>query len=158
MSRIRFLTLSLLSVSLLACSYSFVLDGGAGGSQDFVLRPSTNRTTLIEAGMTLDAELERTLSSMGMLAPESGKYILHCTLTSYSSQAITSPSLSSDDRYRLTVHVAARVLDAQGKELWTMGFSDQGTYPERGAEESGLEEASRRVSLQIARALAAVVL
>jgi hypothetical protein len=39
-----------------------------------------------------------------------------------------------------------------------MGFSDQGTYPERGAEEDGLEEAGRRVSLQIARALAAVAL
>lgn len=158
MSRIRLLTLLLLSVSLAACSYSFVLDGGAGGSQDFVLRPSTNRTTLIEAGMILDAELERTLSSMGMLAPESGEYILHCVLASYSSQAITSPSLSSNDRYRLTIHVAARILDAQGKEVWTMGFSDQGTYPERGAEEDGLEEAGRRVSLQIARALAAVAL
>ncbi|VFU14564.1 conserved exported hypothetical protein [anaerobic digester metagenome] len=158
MSRIRLLTLLLLSASLTACGYSFVLDGGAGGSQDFALRPSTNQTTLIEAGMILDTELERTLSSMGMLAPESGEHILHCTLTSYSSQAITSPSLSSDDRYRLTIHVTARVLNAQGKEVWTMGFSDQGTYPERGAEEDGIEEASRRVSLQIARALAAVSL
>ena len=157
MSRIRLLTLLLLSASLTACGYSFVLDGGAGGSQDFALRPSTNQTTLIEAGMILDTELERTLSSMGMLAPESGEHILHCTLTSYSSQAITSPSLSSDDRYRLTIHVTARALNAQGKDVRTMGFY-QGTYPERGAEEDGIEEASRRVSLQIARALAAVSL
>ena len=157
MSRIRSLILLLLPVSLAACGYSFVLDGG-GGAHTFSLRPSTNGTTLIEGGMTLDNELERTLSSMGMLSPEIGEHILHCTLSSYSSHAVTSQSLSSDDRYRLTIRVAARVLDAQGKELWKMSFSDHGAYPERGAEEDGLEEACRRVSLQIARALAAVAL
>jgi hypothetical protein len=158
MSLIRLLILLLLPISLTACSYSFVLDGGEAGAQTFALRPSTNGTTLIEAGMTLDNELERTLSSMGMLAPESDVNVLHCTISSYSSQAVSSPSLSSDDRYRLTIHVAARVLDVQGKEVWKMGFSDQGAYPERGAEEDGLEEACRRVSLQIARALAALPL
>jgi len=147
----------LLPASLAACGYSFVLDGGAG-TREFSLRSSTNETTLIEAGMTLDIHLERTLSSMGMLASESDQYILHCTLASYSSQAVTSPSLASEDRYRLTIRVVARVLNAQGKELWRMGFSDYGAYPERGAEEDGLDEACRRVSLQIARALAALKL
>jgi hypothetical protein len=147
----------LFSASLAGCWYSFVPDGIEGG-RAYALKPSTNSTALLEAGMVLDENLERTLSSMGMLAPKGEALSLHCTLVSYSSHSVTSSSLTSDDRYRLTIRVRARVLDEQGKELWGMSFSDQGAYPEEGSEEDGIDEACRGVSLQIARALAALEL
>lgn len=157
MYRARLLILLLLPVSLAGCWYSFVPDGFEGG-RAYALKPSTNSTALLEAGMTLDENLERTLSSMGMLAPQGGDLSLHCTLVSYSSYAVTSSSLTTDDRYRLTIRVRARILDEQGKERWSMSFSDQGAYPEQGSEEDGIDEACRRVSLQVARALAALEL
>lgn len=147
----------LLCVSITACGYSFILDGKAG-THKFLLKPSVNATSLIQGGMILDASLERTLSSMGMLASSGTPYTLHSTLASYSNQAITTTSLATNDRYRLLVSVVASVTDAQGKEVWKMSFSDTGTYAQGGQAEDALEEASRRVSEQIGRALASLTL
>lgn len=157
MCRTKSLILLLLCASIAACGYSFVLDGKYS-TQKFVLAPSKNDTSLINAGMTFDAELEKTLSSMGMLARGGTDYTLRTTLVSSSVQAITSTSLSTKDRYRLTLGATATVMDAQGKEAWKMSFSGTGTFAERGQAEDALGEASRRVSLEIARALASLTL
>ena len=153
MCRTRSLISLLLCASLSACGYSFVLDGKMT-ARKFVMEASANRTSLIDAGTILDASLERTLSSMGMLASGEGSGTVRATLVSFSTETVTAPSLSSPDRYRLHIRVTARVTDAQGKELWSMSFTDTGTFSEGGRTEDALEEASRRVSLQMARALA----
>ncbi len=147
----------LLFLSAASCSYSFILDGKTSG-QKFLLEPSANATSLIQGGMVLDANLERVLSSMGMLASEISPYTLHSTLASYTNQAITSTSLSTSDRYRLLITVTVRITNSEGKEIWRMSFTDTGTYAEGGQAENALEEASRRVSEQIGRALASLTL
>ncbi len=147
----------LLLLSTASCSYSFILDGKKS-EQKFLLEPSANATTLIQGGMILDANLERTLSSMGMIASGSSTYTLHSTLASYTNQAITSTSLSTKDRYRLIITVTARIRNSQGKVVWSMSFTDTGTYAEGGQAENALDEASRRVSEQIALALASLTL
>lgn len=153
MCRTRSLISLLLCASLSACGYSFVLDGKPAAGK-FVMEASANRTSLIDAGTILDASLERTLSSMGMLASGESPRTVRATLVSFSTETVTAPSLSSPDRYRLHIRVTTRVTDTQGKELWSMSFTDTGTYSEGGRTEDALEEASRRVSLQMARALA----
>lgn len=157
MYQIRLLTLLLLCSSILSCSYSFLLDGKKS-TEKFNLAPSKNGTVLIEAGVILDSNLERTLTSMGMIAPEGSAHTLECTLSSYAVQTLTSPSLSTGDRYRLIISVDARVTDEKGKAVWNMNFTDTGTFTQGGRAEDALEEACGRVSQQIARALASVTL
>jgi hypothetical protein len=157
MYRTKLLILSLLCVSAVSCSYSFVLDGKRS-TEKYTLAPSKNGTTLIDAGAILDANLERTLTSMGMIAPKGSIHTLESTLSSYTVQTVTSPSLSSRDRYRLLIYVAVRITDEKGKDLWHMGFSDTGTFSQGGRAEDALPEAFERVSQQIARALVSVTL
>lgn len=157
MCRIKLLILLLPLISILGCGYSFVLDKGAPTIK-LTLEPSVNATPLREAGMTLDANLERVLSSMGMLKSTDDMHVLRCTLVSTSRQTITSTSLSSDDRYRLVISVSARLTDAQGKKVWESKFSDDGTYSQGGQPEDALDEACSEVSLQIARAIASLSL
>ena len=144
-------------ISFLGCGYSFVLDKGVPTIK-VALEHSTNGTTLREAGMTLDASLERALSSMGMLESTGDLHVLQCTLVSASSQTITSTSLSSNDRYRLIISVSATLMDTQGKKVWKATFSDEGTYSQGGQAEDALDEACSEVSLQIARAIASLSL
>lgn len=157
MFRTKLLTLLLLCASFLSCTYSFVLDGKRS-TEKYALAPSKNGTTLIDAGAILDANLERTLTAMGMVAPEGSTHTLESTLSSYSVQTVTSPSLSSRDRYRLIISVDVRITDEKGKGLWSMNFSDTGTFTQGGRAEDALEEACGRVSQQIARTLASVTL
>ena len=157
MYRTKLLILLLSLISLLGCSYSFVLDKGAA-TMKVALEHSNNSTALREAGMTLDASLERALSSMGMLESTGDIHVLQCTLVSASSQTITSSSLSSTDRYRLIISVSATLMDTQGKKVWNATFSDEGTYSQGGQPEDALDEACSEVSLQIARAIASLSL
>ena len=144
-------------ISVLGCGYSFVLDKGAPTIK-VALEPSVNKTKLREAGMIMDANLERTLSSMGMLESAGDLPVLHCALVSASSQTITSTSLSSTDRYRLFISVSATLMDSQGKKVWNATFTDEGTYAQGGQSEDALDEACSEVSLQIARAIASLSL
>ena len=144
-------------ISVLGCGYSFVLDKGAPTIK-VALEPSVNKTKLREAGMSMDANLERTLSSMGMLESAGDLPVLHCALVSASSQTITSTSLSSTDRYRLFISVSATLMDSQGKKVWNATFTDEGTYAQGGQSEDALDEACSEVSLQIARAIASLSL
>lgn len=155
MSRTRSLILLLLLSSLVSCRYGFVLEGTEGGKK-IALDPSTNKTHLREAGIVLDSFLEPALASMGMLSPKDPKQRLECSMVSSTSGRITSTSLKSGDRYRLTISVLATLRDASGKVLWQSTFSDTGTFSEGGQDEDALDEACRQVSLQIARALAAL--
>jgi hypothetical protein len=157
MYRTKLLILLLLCASSLSCSYSFVLDGKRS-TEKYTLAPSKNGTSLIDAGAILDANLERTLTSMGMIAPKGSIHTLESTLSAYTVQTVTSPSLSSRDRYRLLIYVTARITDEKGKDLWHMNFSDTGTFSQGGRAEDALPEACERVSQQIARALASVTL
>ncbi len=157
MSRTRLLISLLLCASLLSCSYSFVLDGKMS-TEKYTLAPSRNATALIDAGPILDANLERTLTSMGMVAPKGSVHTLQSTISSFTVQTVTSPSLSSSDRYRLIISVNVRVTDEKGKELWQMNFSDTGTFSQGGRAEDALPEAFDRVSQQIARTLVSVTL
>ncbi len=157
MFRTKSLILSLLCASILSCSYSFVLDGKRS-TEKYTLAPSRNGTTLIDAGPILDANLERTLTSMNMVAKKGGIHTIETTISSYTVQTVTSPSLSSRDRYRLIMSVDVRITDEKGKDLWHMNFSDTGTFTQGGRAEDALEEACTRVSQQIARTLASVTL
>lgn len=157
MCRTRLLTLLLLCASLSACGYSFVLDGKTT-SEKYALKSSQNKTSLIDGGTVLDSSMEMTLSSMGMLASGASRLTVHNTLASFSTETITAPSLSSSDRYRLHITVNTRVTDGTGKELWSMSFTDTGSFSQGGRAEDGLDEAARRISLQIARALASLSL
>ncbi|MRR14668.1 hypothetical protein EG833_04425 [archaeon] len=158
MYRIRSLILLLICASAASCSYSFVLDGKLS-TEKFTLKASTNGSTLIDGGSVLDANMETTLSSMGMLAAGSSRHNLHCTLISSTNQALTTTSLSSsNDRYRLQITVSVVVTDMQGKEVWKMTFTDTGTYNEGGRAEDALDETCRRISHQIARALVSLSL
>jgi hypothetical protein len=157
MCRTRSLTLLLLCASIAGCGYSFTLDGRMS-TEKYVMEASTNKTHLIDANTILDTNMERTLSSMGMLASGSGHLTMRNTLASFSTEMVTAPSISSSDRYRLQITVTTHVVDAQGKVLWSMSFNDTGTYSEGGRAEDALDEACNRVSLQIARALASITL
>ena len=155
MYRTRSLILLLLLLSLFSCRYGFVLQGTEGGKK-IALDPSTNKTHLREAGIVLDSYLETALASMGMLSPKDAKLRLECSLVSSTTVRITSASLKSGDRYRLIINVLVKLSDASGKVLWQSTFSDTGTFAEGGQDEDALDEACRQVSLQIARALAAL--
>lgn len=155
MCRIKLLILFLFLGSITGCGYSFVLDKGASTIQ-VALEHSVNQTSLREAGMILDSSLEHALSSMGMLKSADDVHTLRCTIVSTSRQSITSTSLSSNDRYRLIISVSAELTDVQGKKVWQAKFSDDGTYTEGGQPEDALDEACSEVSLQIARAIAAL--
>lgn len=153
MSRIRLLILLLCLTSVIACSYGFVLDGAAGGKK-IALEQSVNQTHLQEAGMILDTYTERTFSSMGLLGTKDPQYFLKCSLVSSWRESITSKSLQRTDRYRLNIRVLAKLTDAGGKAVWQSSFTDYGTFPEGGRDEDGLDEACRKISQQIARAVA----
>lgn len=155
MCRIRLLILSFSLLCLLGCVYSFVLDGG-GTLGQISIAPSANETSLREAGIILDKEIETALSSMGLLSTKEGLPQLKCIIMSATAREITSPSLSADDRYRLTVHVSALLKDVDGKTLWRSNFSDKGTYNEGGQEEDALEESLKALAQQIARQLASL--
>lgn len=157
MCRIKLLILLLPLISILGCGYSFVLDKGTPTIK-VALEPSVNDTTLREAGMTLDSNLERTLSSMGMLESAGDLPVLHCALVSVSRQTITSTSLSSADRYRLIISVSATLMDTRGKKVWNATFRDEGTFSQGGQPEDALDEACSKASLQIARAIASLSL
>lgn len=157
MSRTRSLILFLLLASLVACRYGFVLEGSQGGKK-VSLDPSTNRTHLREAGMVLDAELEKAFASMGMLSQPGAGLRLSCTIIAATRQRITSSSLKTADRYRLILNVHAELRDASGTATWQSTFSDQGNFSEGGSDEDALNDACTQVSLQIARAVAALQL
>jgi len=144
-------------ISILGCGYSFVLDEGTPPIE-VALEPSVNETSLREAGMTLDANLEKSLASMGMLESAEDLHVLQCALVSALSRTITSTSISSADRYRLIISVSATLMDAQGKKVWNATFTDEGTYSQGGQPEDALDEACSEVSLQIARAIASLSL
>jgi outer membrane lipopolysaccharide assembly protein LptE/RlpB len=152
MYRIRLLILLLSLISLAGCGYSFVLDKNAAAVK-VALEPSSNETSLREAGMILDSNLERVLASMGILDSRYNLHFLQCTLVSTSKQNITSTSLSSSDRYRLIIRVSAKLMDAQGKKVWSSTFTDEGTYSQGGQPEDALDQACSEVSQQIALAL-----
>jgi hypothetical protein len=157
MCRTRSLTLLLLCASFTACGYSFVLDGKTS-TVKYGLEASANRTNLINAGTSLDASLEKALSSMGMFASGASRLTVHPTVVSSTTEIASAPSMSSQDRYRLHITVACSVTNEQGKEVWKMSFTDTGTYSEGGWAEDALDDACGRVSLQIARALASLSL
>jgi len=139
--------------SVIACSYGFVLDGAIGGKK-IALDQSVNQTHLQEAGMILDTYIERTFSSMGLLRPKDPQYFLKCSIVSSWRERITSKSLQRTDRYRLNIRVLAKLTDAGGKAVWQSSFTDNGTFSEGGRDEDGLDEACRKISQQIARAVA----
>ena len=149
--------LLLLASSLICCRYGFLPEGVEGGRK-IALDPSTNKTHLREAAIVLDSFLEQAFASMGMISDKDTKYRLTCSMVSSSRERITSISLKSGDRYRLTVSVLAKLSDASGKALWQATFSDTGTFSEGGQDEDALDEACRQVSLQIARAVAVLQL
>jgi len=62
----------------------------------------------------------------------------------------------TNDRYRLNLQVLAKLSDNSGKVLWQSTFTDYGTFSEGGQDEDALDEASRRITLQIARAVTAL--
>ncbi|HVN71762.1 MAG TPA: LPS assembly lipoprotein LptE [Desulfomonilia bacterium] len=142
---------------LVSCRYGFVLEGTEGGKR-IALDPSTNNTHLREAGIVLDSYLEQALASMGMLSPKNPEQRLVCSLVASSRTRITSASLKAQDRYRLTINVLAKLSNTSGKVIWQYTFTDTGTFTEGGQDEDALDEACRQVSLQIARALAALQL
>ncbi|HPS93353.1 MAG TPA: LPS assembly lipoprotein LptE [Deltaproteobacteria bacterium] len=139
--------------SVIACSYGFVLDGATGGKK-IALEQSVNQTHLQEAGMILDTYIERTFSSMGLLWTKDPQYFLKCSIVSSWRERITSKSLQRTDRYRLNIRVLAKLTDAGGKAVWQSSFTDNGTFSEGGRDEDGLDEACRKISQQIARAVA----
>jgi len=153
MSRIRLLISLLCLTSVIACSYGFVLDGATGGKK-IALEQSVNQTHLQEAGMILDTYIERTFSSMGLLWAKDPQYFLKCSIASSWRERITSKSLQRTDRYRLNLRVLAKLTDAGGKAVWQSSFTDNGTFSEGGRDEDGLDEACRKISQQIARAVA----
>lgn len=155
MYRTRSLILLCLLVSQFSCSYGFVPEGATSG-RDIVLEPCINRTHLLEAGMMLDAQLERALGDMGMLARSEPRHRLSCSIVSARRERATAGSLAYQDRYRLSISVIARLGDASGRVVWQNTFSDQGAFSEGEPDEAGLEEACRKVSLQIARAVASL--
>jgi hypothetical protein len=149
--------LLLLASSLICCRYGFLPEGAEGGRK-VALEPSTNKTHLREAGIVLDSSLEQAFASMGMISTKDVKYRLTCTMVSSSRETITSITIKTGNRYRLTVSVLANLSDASGKSLWQATFSDTGTFSEGGQDEDALDEACRLVSLQIARAVAVLQL
>ncbi len=149
--------LLLLASSLFSCTYGFVLDG-AGGDKKILLDPSTNNTHLREAGIVLDSCLEQAFASMGMISNKDPQHRLSCSMVSSSRDRITSTSIKSDDRYRLTISVLAKLSDTSGKVLWQATFTDTGTFSVGGQDEDALDEACRQVSLQIARSVAVLKL
>jgi hypothetical protein len=158
MSRTRSLILLLLlASSLISCRYGFLPEGAEGGRK-IALDPSTNKTHLREAAIVLDSFLEQSFASMGMISNKDVKYRLTCTMVSSSRETITSNSIKSGNRYRLTISVLANLSDTSGKSLWQATFSDTGTFSEGGQDEDALDEACRLVSLQIARAVAVLQL
>ncbi len=157
MSPTRFLILLSSLLCLVGCGYSFVLKGG-GNLGAVRLSPCDNRTPLREAALVLDAQMERELSAMGMLATGGDLPRLGCTIVRASSREITSASLTRDDRYRLNVTVRAVLTDAGGKALWLSDFTDDGAYTDGGQEEDALEEACQGIASQISRALTCLTL
>ena len=157
MSLTKLLILSCLLVSLLSCRYGFVPEGNTAG-RNIVLEPSTNGTHLLEAGMVLDTQLERAFSDLGLLAIKEPQQRLSCTIVSARRERTTAGSITSLDRYRLTISVHVRLSDTSGRVAWQRTFSDQGAFSEGSQDEDALEEACRKVSLQIARAVAALSL
>ncbi len=133
MSLTRLLILSCLLASLLSCRYGFVPEGSLAGKA-IELEPTVNRTYLGEAGLVLDSQLERAFSDLGLLARKEAQQRL----------------------YRLTIRVHVRLSDTSGRIVWQETFSDRGAFSEGNQDEDALDEACRKISLQIARAVAAL--
>lgn len=138
--------------SIAACPYSFTLDGKMG-KKNIVMEATANNTHLLNAGDTFDTYLQRNLSMMGLMAEKDARYFLKCTIMSSSRERISAPSSTTSDQYRLNVRVHAVLLDNTGKTIWSSDFIDFGTFSEGGQDEDALDEASKRISLEIARAL-----
>lgn len=141
--------------SLISCRYGFVPEGTETG-KNIALEPSTNRTYLTEAGMVLDAQLERAFSDLGLLGTGDLRQHLSCSIVSARRERITAGSLTSLDRYRLYLTVLVSLSETSGRVVWQKTFSDQGSFTESEQDEDALVEACRKVSLQIARAVAAL--
>jgi hypothetical protein len=141
--------------SVTACPYNFVLDGGLG-EKKIALEASTNQTHLLDAGIVFDTFLQRSFSSLGLLAVKEPRYSLKCFIVSSTRERVTAPSITTNDRYRLNLQVLAKLSDNSGKVLWQSTFTDYGTFSEGGQDEDALDEASRRITLQIARAVTAL--
>jgi len=145
----------LLSSALLlsACGYGFVLQGG-GNLKAVSLGQSVNATQLLEAGLVMDAELERALAMQGLTkGDEQAMPHLSCTISGTSSRGISSVDTEATERYRLTVTVRAELRDASGKLLWQGSFAGDGDYAQGGQEEDALEAACRSAAEQLARQL-----
>jgi hypothetical protein len=142
-------------ISLAACPYSFTLDGKMG-QKNIALEATANNTHLLNAGVTFDTYLQRNFSMMGLLAGKDARYFLKCTIVSSSRERISTPSSTTPDQYRLNVRVHAQLTDHTGKKVWDSNFADFGTFSEGGQDEDALDEASNRISLQIARAATAL--
>lgn len=155
MSPTRSLILLSLLASLLSCRYGFVPEGATAG-KNIALGPSTNGTHLREAGMVLDVQLERALSDLGLLASRGPQQRLSCSIVSARRERTTAGSISSPDRYRLTISVRAQLSDTSGRVMWQKTFFDQGVFSEGELDEDAMDEACRKISLQIARAVAAL--
>jgi len=141
--------------SVAACPYSFTLDGKMG-QKNIALEATANNTHLLNAGITFDTYLQRNFSMMGLLAAKEAKYFMKCTIVSSTRERISTPSSSTSDQYRLNVRVHARLADISGKTIWESDFTDFGTFSEGGQDEDALDEASKRISLEIARAATAL--
>jgi hypothetical protein len=123
------------------------------GNKDIGLQATTNQTHLLNGGIVFDTYLQRNLSTMGLLAVKDQRYYLQCSILSSTRERITSPSLTTNDRYRLNVSVHAKISDPTGKVMWQSTFTDYGTFAEGGQDEDALNEASNRISQDIARAV-----
>ena len=155
MSLTRLLILSCLLASLLSCRYGFVPEGSLAGKA-IELEHTVNRTYLGEAGLVLDSQLERAFSDLGLLARKEAQQRLSCSIVSAGSERTTVGSTTSLDRYRLTIRVHVRLSATSGRIVWQETFSDRGAFSEGNQDEDALDEACRKISLQIARAVAAL--
>jgi hypothetical protein len=141
--------------SVTACPYSFVLDGGLG-EKKIALEATTNQTHLLDAGIVFDTFLQRSFSSQGLNAVKDPRYFLQCFIVSSTRERITSPSLTTNDQYRLNVSVLAKLRDSTGKVLWQSTFTDYGTFSEGGQDEDALNEACPRITQKIAQTVTAL--
>lgn len=138
------------------CGYGFVLEGG-GNLKNVALETSVNATRLLEAGLVMDAELERALAMHGLRSTEAQAVPgLRCTISGTSSREISSLDTEAAERHRLTVNVRAELREAGGKVIWQADFAGDGDYAQGGQEEDALEAACRSVAEQLARQLSAL--
>ena len=151
-TRLLILLLSLAIVS--GCGYGFTIRG-QGEAPKLRLLNTKNDTTLVDADIMLDTNLQQQMSMFGILSLKKEDPAVKCTVLSYSTMETTS-NMSNVTRYKITLQVKVQVLDIVGNQLWGSSFSDEGTY-ELGQEMStAVNIACNNVSNQIAQALMSV--